>query len=33
MDCTSHFELEQDEMMRKSGIELTPETWLVKLLM
>ncbi|CAK9783598.1 unnamed protein product [Cutaneotrichosporon oleaginosum] len=33
VDCTSNFESEQAEMMRKTGIELTPETWLVKLLM
>lgn len=33
IDCTSNFEIEQEEMMRKSGIDLTPEMWLVKLLM
>jgi len=33
VDCTSNFELEQEEMMRKSGVDLTPELWLVKLLM
>jgi len=33
IDCTSNFELEQAEMSRKSGIDLTPEMWLVKLLM
>ncbi|BEJ17792.1 hypothetical protein CspHIS471_0700600 [Cutaneotrichosporon sp. HIS471] len=33
VDCTSNFESEQAEMMRTTGIELTPETWLVKLLM
>ncbi|OCF40751.1 hypothetical protein I317_05446 [Kwoniella heveanensis CBS 569] len=33
IDCTSNFEAEQAEMMRKSGIDLTPEMWLVKLLM
>ena len=33
IDCTSNFELEQAEMARKSGIDLTPEMWLVKLLM
>lgn len=33
VDCTSNFENEQAEMMRKTGIDLTPETWLVKLLM
>ena len=33
VDCTSNFELEQEEMMRKSGVDLTPEMWLVKLLM
>ena len=29
VDCTSNFETEQAEMQRKSGIELTPEMWLV----
>jgi hypothetical protein len=33
VDCTSAFEIEQAEMMRKSGVDLTPEMWLVKLLM
>lgn len=33
IDCTSNFEVEQAEMMRKSGIDLTPDLWLVKLLM
>jgi hypothetical protein len=32
VDCTSNFEIEQDQMMRK-GVDLTPELWLVKLLM
>ncbi|KAJ8100934.1 hypothetical protein POJ06DRAFT_249905 [Lipomyces tetrasporus] len=32
VDCTSNFEVEQDEMARL-GVTLTPETWLVKLLM
>ncbi|KAK9454234.1 hypothetical protein V1511DRAFT_503134 [Dipodascopsis uninucleata] len=32
VDCTSNFEVEQDEMARL-GVSLTPETWLVKLLM
>lgn len=32
VDCTSNFEVEQDEMAR-AGVNLTPETWLVKLLM
>ncbi|KAK9476016.1 hypothetical protein V1514DRAFT_338236 [Lipomyces japonicus] len=32
VDCTSNFEVEQDEMARV-GVQLTPETWLVKLLM
>lgn len=32
VDCTSNYEIEQDEMARK-GAELTPELWLVKLLM
>lgn len=31
VDCTSNYEIEQDEMARK-GAELTPELWLVKLL-
>ncbi|WWC58172.1 uncharacterized protein I303_100708 [Kwoniella dejecticola CBS 10117] len=29
IDCTSNFEAEQAEMMQKSGIDLTPEMWLV----
>ena len=33
IDSTSAFEIEQEEMMRKSGQDLTPEMWLVKLLM
>jgi hypothetical protein len=33
IDCTSSFEIEQEEMKRKSGIDLDPMTWLVKLLM
>ncbi|WWD22551.1 hypothetical protein CI109_107044 [Kwoniella shandongensis] len=33
VDCTSNFEAEQAEMMRKSGIELDPNMWLLKLLM
>ncbi|ORY29308.1 hypothetical protein BCR39DRAFT_532222 [Naematelia encephala] len=33
VDCTSNFEVEQAEMSRKSGIDLSPEMWLVKLLM
>ena len=32
VDCTSNFEIEQDQMMRK-GVDLTPQLWLVKLLM
>lgn len=32
VDCTSTFEVEQDEMARQ-GVELTPSTWIVKLLM
>ncbi|KAK9316812.1 hypothetical protein V1524DRAFT_425645 [Lipomyces starkeyi] len=32
VDCTSNFEAEQDEMARL-GVALTPEMWLVKLLM
>ncbi|GAA6039352.1 hypothetical protein JCM8097_002812 [Rhodosporidiobolus ruineniae] len=31
VDVTSTFENEQDEMMRKTGINLTPDLWLVKL--
>ena len=30
IDCTSNFETEQAEMSRKSGIDLTPEMWLVR---
>ncbi|ADV24980.1 Conserved hypothetical protein [Cryptococcus gattii WM276] len=33
VDCTSNFEAEQAEMMRKSGISLDPSMWIVKLLM
>ncbi|KAJ9123059.1 hypothetical protein QFC22_001248 [Naganishia vaughanmartiniae] len=33
IDSTSNYEVEQDEMMRTSGVQLTPEMWLVKLLM
>jgi len=33
IDATSPFEVEQAEMSRKSGIDLTPEMWLVKLMM
>ncbi|WVQ80960.1 hypothetical protein IAT38_003067 [Cryptococcus sp. DSM 104549] len=33
VDCTSNFEAEQAEMMRKSGIDLDPSMWIVKLLM
>lgn len=32
VDCTSTFEVEQDEMARQ-GVDLTPATWIVKLLM
>jgi hypothetical protein len=35
IDCTSSYEIEQDEIARKSGgaVDLTPEMWLVKLLL
>ncbi|KAK4689607.1 hypothetical protein P7C73_g518, partial [Tremellales sp. Uapishka_1] len=33
IDCTSNFEAEQAEMARKSGVDLSPSMWLVKLLM
>lgn len=33
VDVTSNYELESAEMLRKSGQELTPELWLVKMLM
>ena len=33
IDSTSNYEVEQDEMMRTSGVQLTPEMWLVKLLL
>ena len=29
IDATSAFEIEQEEMQRKSGIDLTPDMWLV----
>ncbi|KAK9461157.1 uncharacterized protein V1516DRAFT_675153 [Lipomyces oligophaga] len=32
VDCTSNFEVEQDEMS-KLGVSLTPDTWIVKLLL
>ncbi|KAK9495585.1 hypothetical protein V1508DRAFT_147470 [Lipomyces doorenjongii] len=32
VDCTSNFEVEQDEMA-KMGVTLTPDTWVVKLLL
>ncbi|KAK9248161.1 hypothetical protein V1506DRAFT_453300, partial [Lipomyces tetrasporus] len=32
VDCTSNFEVEQDEMA-KMGVSLTPDTWVVKLLL
>jgi len=32
VDCTSNFENESDEM-RKKGVDLTPDLWLVKLLL
>ena len=30
---TSTYELESEEMLRKSGQELTPELWLMKMIM
>ncbi|KAK8845604.1 hypothetical protein IAR55_006320 [Kwoniella newhampshirensis] len=33
VDCTSNFEAEQAEMMRKTGQDLSPSLWLLKLLM
>jgi hypothetical protein len=30
VDCTSYYELEADEYMRK-GVTLTPELWILKL--
>lgn len=33
VDVTSNYELESAEMLRKSGIELSPDLWLVKMLM
>lgn len=32
IDCTSNFEVEQDEMLKK-GVNLDPQTWLVKMLL
>ncbi|KAJ3032204.1 hypothetical protein HDV00_007961 [Rhizophlyctis rosea] len=32
IDCTSHFELEQEEYMKSKGVYLTREMWLVKLM-
>ncbi|GAA6055817.1 hypothetical protein JCM3770_004774 [Rhodotorula araucariae] len=32
VDCTSNYELEEEEMARQ-GVQLTPETWLVKMLL
>ena len=31
MDCTSYYELEQQEYARK-GVNLTPDTWMLKLM-
>ncbi|WVQ81562.1 hypothetical protein IAT38_003686 [Cryptococcus sp. DSM 104549] len=33
VDCTSNFEAEQAEMLRKTGMSLDPMMWIVKLLM
>jgi len=33
IDCTSNYELEADEARRKNNIDLSPELWLVKLLL
>jgi hypothetical protein len=33
IDCTSYFELEAEEFKRKSGTEMTPYLWLIKLLL
>ncbi|WVQ62698.1 uncharacterized protein L199_000846 [Kwoniella botswanensis] len=33
IDVTSNFEAEQAEMMRKNNMDLSPEAWLIKLLM
>lgn len=32
VDCTSNFEVEQDEMA-KQGVVLDPSTWLVKMML
>lgn len=33
IDSTSNYEVEADEMQRKAGITLTPELWLIKMLL
>lgn len=33
IDCTSNYELEADQARQQSGIDLSPELWLVKLLL
>ncbi|WVN87786.1 uncharacterized protein L203_102981 [Cryptococcus depauperatus CBS 7841] len=33
VDCTSNFEAEQEEAMRKSGARLDPTIWITKLLL
>lgn len=33
IDCTSNYELEADQARQTSGIDLSPELWLVKLLL
>lgn len=33
VDCISPYEAEQEEMMRKSGFNLTPDLYIMKLLM
>ena len=31
IDCTSYYEMEQQEYMRTNGIDLTPHGWLLKM--
>lgn len=33
IDCTSNYEAEEAEMLRKSGQSLSPDLWIVKMLL